>query len=135
MYAQYGDGRTKEGVHFQLRALQERSIAYFKSRHAMPSSQNYADAAQYLTEITELPISPSQAEDLLSLYPHVRIKLAEGDGVVGSDVREGLAFVAAHFFLGCTWPIYGDHVNLERFVSLLKQQAEAMGFPSIVLEQ
>ncbi len=33
------------------------------------------------------------------------LKIAKYDGIGDTDVRDGLSFIAAHFFLGCEWPI------------------------------
>jgi hypothetical protein len=96
---------------------------YYENRNAMPTAQDYVDAAQRMSEATELDISVEQAEAILALYPHARIKIALY-GTSDTDVREEMMFAAAHFFLGCEWPVYGDNVDIEAFVQLLKEQAE-----------
>ena len=63
---------------------------------------------------------------LFSLYPQTRIRLAE----MGlSSVCDELADVVADFFLDCRWPCYRDEVEMDGFLSLLRQQGEKLGLP------
>lgn len=122
---------TEDGTHYLLRMRRDSSKFFYLNRDARPSLKNYADAAQFLTEITGVDISAAQAEAMLSLYPRARIKLATDDGIQNTDVRDDLSFVAAHFFLGCNWPTYGSNVNINGFTELIKQSARLMNLGQI----
>lgn len=127
------DGITDDGRHYLLRMRQDDSTFFLQNRNVMPSLQNYTDAASFLSEITGLKFDADSASAILSLYPQVRIKLAKHNGIGNTDVRHELSFAASHFFLGCTWPTYGDKVNIDAFVALLQAQGAKMGFQRLVV--
>ncbi|HCF3018596.1 TPA: hypothetical protein NIB55_005866 [Pseudomonas aeruginosa] len=60
---------------------------------------------------------------MLSLYPRTRISLA-----VDGEADDELSFAAAHFFLGTSWPTFGDKVDVTAFVNVLQQQALLMNY-------
>ena len=125
---------TNDGTHYLMRMRRDTSMFFYENRDAKPSANNYAVAAQFFTEITEVEIGAEQAEAILALYPHTRIKIAKYDGIRDTEVRDGLSSAAAHFFLGCEWPNNGDNVDIDAFVGLLKQSANLMGFVSVAAE-
>ena len=129
--AHMAEGITDDGRHYLLRMRQDSALFFYENRDAAPSEANYIATAEFLSEITGLRIDAKQAQAILSLYPQVRIKIAVYDGISDTDVRDGLSFAAAHFFLGCEWPTYGDKVNMDEFTSLLQMQAGKMGFQQI----
>jgi len=47
---------------------------------------------------------------------------------VDGEADDELSFVAAHFFLGTSWPTFGDKVDVTAFVNVLQQQALLMGY-------
>ena len=106
-------------------------MGYLEHLEATPSQASLDEVAQLLTDVTEVQISPEQAGRILKLYPFARIKIALDDGLRGVGTRDELAFVAAHFFLGCSWPTLGDNIDLEKFLDLLREQAGLMGYPPI----
>jgi hypothetical protein len=120
-------GAQDADVRLLLRMRLQSSTFYYENRNATPTPQDYVEVAQRMSDATELDISVEQAEAILALYPHARIKVALY-GTSDTDVREELMFAAAHFFLGCAWPTYGDCVDIEAFVELLKKQAVQLGF-------
>lgn len=122
------EGITSDGTHYILNMRRDTSMFYLENNEVIPSDENYNDASQFLSDITELDISSKQARSILSLYPQVRIKMAIYDGIEDTDVRDGLGFSAAHFFLGCQWPTFDDELDAHTFVDLLKKQALLMGF-------
>lgn len=128
------DGDIGDGTHYLLCMKLDTSKFYFDNRRAMPTAENYIDAAEYLTDLTEVQFSAEQAADLLMLYPQVRIKIAVYDGIDDTDGRDGLDFAAAHFFLGCSWPTFGDEVDVAAFVSMLKKQATQLGFKTATVK-
>ena len=121
-------GVTDDGTHYLLRMRRDASAFFLAQRDAQPSEDNYAAVAAFMSEITGLVIDAVCAKQLLSLYPQTRINVAEFGGIAATDVRDGLSFVAAHFFLGCSWPTFGDSVDIDAFVGLLQRQAVLMGF-------
>jgi hypothetical protein len=101
---------------------------YWDNARADASDEAYAEAAEHLSEISDIAFSLDQAKRLLSLYPLARIKLAQAEGAGPTDVRDDLSDVLAHFFLGSRWPQYGDGISIERFNEILQKQALALGF-------
>lgn len=124
------DGITDDGTHYVLRMRRDSSLFMFENRDAIPSEAAYAAVAKQLTWQTDVSISPDQAKAILSLYPQARIKVAMY-GIGDTDVREALSFAIAHFFLGCSWPTYGDEVDLESFIATMRKQASLMGFDCV----
>ena len=116
---------TEDGTHVLMVMRRNSALFYLENRDAVPAEDEFTKAAATLTEITELEISTEVAKSILSLYPHVRINIAEYGA---DDCQSDLAFVAAHFFLGCRWPEYRDDVEIEHFVNALKAEAGRMGF-------
>ena len=93
------------------------------NHEAQPNEVQLACASEHLEEITGLIWPIDKVSEVLSLYPAQRINLALS-GVDNAD----LSFAAANFFLGTTWPTYGDEVDVDRFVEVLQQQAQLMDF-------
>ena len=116
---------------YGLLALHRRStLRYFHNRDMEPTTTQYEEAAEHLTNLTGLEISVSVTKELLSLFPLARIDLAE-KGICGFGVRDELADAAGNFILGCRWPIYRDKVNMDTFLEVLKQQGEKMGLARV----
>ena len=127
------DDTTADGMHFQIGLRRKFAAFFLEHRDAVPTAHDYEQAAEFLTEITELAFSAAQVEAMLSLYPHARIKLAV-ESILSADTREQLSFAAAHFFLGCSWPSIGDDVDTGAFIDLLRRQAFLMGFAAAPTE-
>lgn len=122
------EGVTDDGTHYLLRMRRDRSVFFRANRDSLPTLENYAAVASYLSEITGLSIESDEAKQLLSLYPYARIKLADIGRIEDSDVKDELSFLVAHFFLGCSWPTMGDSVDMNAFIDLLQGQAILMGY-------
>lgn len=100
---------------------------YYKHRDLIPSDEQYQEAMEFFNEITELNLNLEQTKGILDLYPLPRITLAAYT-TMDTDTRDQLSFAIAHFFLGCSWPMFKDKVDIDAFVELLKDQAKQMGF-------
>lgn len=122
-FARAEDGQLEDGLHYWFRAQREGVTTYLKNRDAQPSESQLRSAADFLSAITGLYWSEAQISELLSLYPRTRISLA-----LAGEANEQLAFAAAHFFLGTSWPTFGDKVDVTAFVNVLQQQALLMGY-------
>lgn len=122
------DGLTDDGTHYLFRMQRDAARAYWDNVDLQPSDVAYREASEFLTEISGVRLEDDEVKRILSLYPHARIKLAEANGTHPTHVRNDLAFVAAHFFLGSRWPTIGDEVDVDRFVAVLQSEAEALGF-------
>jgi len=122
-FAQSNEGRLEDGLHYWFRMQRDGVNALLQHRDAIPSEVQMASASEFLTEITGLVWSADQISNLLCLYPRARIMIASGD-----DANDELSFAAAHFFLGTSWPTFGDKVDVDAFVAVLQQQALLMGF-------
>lgn len=99
----------------------------YKNRFALPTDRQYVEAADFIEEISGIRLDEEQIKGLLTLYPSARINMAL-DGVSDTEVREALSFAISHFVLGCTWPTYGDKVDVQEFVEILQKQAAGLGF-------
>lgn len=122
------DGRVDDGRHYLLHMRQGNSEFLLKNRLATPTQENYEAVAANFTEQTGLAFTAQQAANILDLYPNSRIKIAMYNGIKDSDVRDGLADVMAHFFLGCRWPVFGDTIEIKEFLVVLQKQGLAMGY-------
>lgn len=99
----------------------------YENRFAMPTDGQYVEAADFIEEASGIRLDGEQIRGLLMLYPSARINVAL-DGVSDTEVREALSFAISHFVLGCTWPTYGDKVDVEEFVGILQKRAKDLGF-------
>jgi hypothetical protein len=122
------EDRQADGLHYIFAMQRSASQFYLDNAAAQPSEKHLEEVAGYFAGITGLAFSSEQAEAILSLYPRARIKVAVYDGIFDTDVRDELSFAVAHFFLGCSWPTYGDAIDLDEFMDLMTRQALAMGF-------
>lgn len=120
--------RMGDGMHLCFHMQRNAMMFYTKHRHALPTLDQYRQAASVMTELAEVTITPDQAEAILALYPQARIKLAVYGDLQDTDTREAVSFAVAHYFLGCTWPSFGDGVDIDQFMDLLTKQAVAMGY-------
>ncbi|MEM0550492.1 MULTISPECIES: hypothetical protein [Aeromonas] len=124
------DGKPSDNASYMLEIRRASSMFLYENRDVKPTSLQFKEAAEYLTSNTGICIHHKQAEAILSLYPIARIKLAK-HGVTDTDVCDELAFASAHFFLGCSWPTFGDKINMDEFIALMRKQAGLMGFACI----
>lgn len=118
-----GYDRTDDGTHFLLRSIREGNKHYLDNLHLVPSEERYVQAAETMSDMSELMIGAEDAKKLFDLYPSARINLAES----GVD-KEDCSFILAHFFMGCRWPQFGDKMDIDEFVEELKKQAVLIGF-------
>ena len=96
-------------------------------RRPVPSKQLH-EAAAYAEEISGIAFTPEEMTTLLDLFPIERGVIAT-DGVhAGTDTQETVSRILAAFFLGSTWPTYGDKVDINDFLRLLQTQAAQMGY-------
>jgi hypothetical protein len=99
----------------------------YENRFATPTDSEYSEAAEFIEDISGIQIDAERIRGILALYPSTRIKIAIY-GVGDTEIREDLAFAIAHFVLGCGWPRYGDKIDVEEFVAVLRKQAVHLGF-------
>jgi hypothetical protein len=124
--AQWGD-KTPDGTAMGIRIGRESNLGFLEDRELKPTEKQYAAAAAILSEMTELDLSTEQVKDILTLYPRQRIIIARTKSNEALE-EEDISFVAAHFFLNCGWPNYGDNVEMTAFIELLKSEAIRMGY-------
>lgn len=103
---------------------------YKEHINSVPSEEAYHEVARYVEEIAGISFGVEDAKMLLSLYGKARIKVAEY-GLSDTDVRDDVSFAVSHFFMGCGWPTYGDNVNIDDFLSLLKSQANKLDYSTL----
>lgn len=117
-----------EDLRFCLEILRDGSQAALRMLDERPSGDSVTKAVEFLSGITDLDLNDEQVGRLLDLYPRTRIALIEDGGLCDTGIREQLSDMVATFFVGCTWPTYGDNVDVEAFQALLRRQAVAMGY-------
>lgn len=110
-----------------LRMVRETSYAYLEDSKNVPLDQDYQNAGDYIEEITGIRIPNDMLKKILFFYPRECINLASDD-FGNSSVQEGITFAIAHFFLGCSWPLIGDEVDIDLFLEALKYQVSKMKF-------
>jgi hypothetical protein len=98
-----------------------------ENANAEPTDEQYKEVQSFILECSGIDLGTKGTKTLLSIYPRAKIKVAKYD-VSDTDVRDDISFAVAHFFLGCAWPTYGDNVDIDAFVDLLKRQAVKVGF-------
>lgn len=110
-----------------LQCLRGGTKFYVDHANSQPKERDYIDLVAYYEEISEIKFSLDDVKTIVTLSPHLRIKLAEYDGLGDTEVRDLAADALAAFLLHTTWPNYGDRVNSTDFVGALKQQAQSIG--------
>jgi hypothetical protein len=81
-----------------------------------------------IRENTDIDLSPDDLRRILDLHPIVRGLLSKYDPECETDVRGSLRDMISSFFLGVSWPLRGDEIDMDAFLKLLLAQASAMGF-------
>lgn len=98
----------------------------------MPDDAQYQYAQAMLTEISGLAFTDQQTRMLLDLYPALRISVVSARGIPepyrSDELRKGLQFAVAHFFLMCAWPESETREKLTAFKALLIKQGLAIDF-------
>lgn len=111
-----------------LEFIANTNMFFYTWRNSPMNPTHALHAAEFMSAQAGFEISPEQAEGILTLYPHARIKMVQYEGLDTTEVRDLVSDALAHFFLGCTWPTYGDKINAEVFCKALYRQAIEMGF-------
>lgn len=119
---------TENGTHYLLSMHRESAKFFLKNTNAQPNEEEYQEIIAYVVEIAGIHLTLSEVIQILALYPHARIKVAEYHGLTDTHVRDEISFLIAHFFLGCSWPVYHDQIDMDEFIHLLKLQARLMGY-------
>lgn len=98
----------------------------------VPDADQYRYAQAMLTELSGLAFTDQQTRMLLDLYPASRISVVSTRGIPepyrSNELRKGLQFAVAHFFLMCAWPESETGEKLSAFKALLIKQGLAIGF-------
>ena len=98
----------------------------------MPDDAQYQYAQAMLAEISGLAFTDEQTRMLLQLHPALRISVMSTRGIPepyrSDELRKGLQFAVAHFFLMCSWPESEAGEKLAAFKALLIKQGLAIGF-------
>lgn len=92
---------------------------YFENKDIALTTEQLNDAVEMVNSETNLGLSHEHMKAIFDIYPRSRIQFA-----IYKDT-EGLFFAISHFFLGCSWPTYGDKVDIDAFYSLLNSQAKS----------
>lgn len=110
------------GLHYVFTMRRDGLRDYLQNIDAQPSDQVCQEAVEALSEAIDINVSVEFLRQLLALSPQMRIKLALAGSAGPTDIREDLCDTLAFVLLGCTWPTYGDKVDVDEFTALLKKQ-------------
>ncbi|MFJ7794686.1 hypothetical protein [Pseudomonas sp. NPDC096950] len=127
-YAQEEKGRTGPDAHshYWFRMQRDEVARLLKHRDAKPTDTQLSAASKLLEGITGLAWPSDRIQDLLCLYPRLRIAIA-----FESDLEVELSNAAGHFFLGTSWPTFGDNIDAKAWLAVLQQQAVLMGYTKV----
>ncbi len=98
-------------------------LALLNIQHLTLQPEHVVAAHDLVKEHAGLDIPTTVLESILNLYPETKVRIADNKGVIDTDINDLLLDVIAHFFLGCSWPIGIDNVDIDVFLSVLKRQA------------
>ena len=113
---------------FVINMRSKTTMEILNHRYMATPDEAYRDVAALWAEHAKVDLTIGQVEAILSLYPRERIAMVLANTVSDTDIADQLMSVLAHFYLGCTWPTYGDNVDTDRFLSLLQHQVKQMEF-------
>lgn len=116
-----------EGYMHSQKARMEFAIA---NASATPDEGVLTEAAGYIAEEAGIQLSADELNNILSLYPMQRGKLARY-GWGDTEVREFILDVVANFIANTRWPLGRDNVDIEDFVEKLKAAARFMGYATV----
>lgn len=111
-----------------LRFFQEQARFHAAHIDARPTAKHYAEVISYYEEMADISFTPEQVRVIVEMSPSFRIKLAEYDGLADTEVADMALDALGSFLLHSTWPTYGDQVEPEGFLALIKKQALALGY-------
>jgi hypothetical protein len=113
-----------------LKARRDRIKFSMENRRAIVSDKHLNEATAFVRQLTQIDVTLGQVETMLDLYPFVRIQVAKYGVYTDKMCMDELANMIGDFFLGSAWPrTNGKGIGEdEEFLSLLRQQAEKMGY-------
>lgn len=88
---------------------------------AVISEEVLDELAEMVNEATELALTSRQIETILKVYPTSRAEVIV-HGIYDSAALDEVIDSVSHFFLCCNYPTYGDKVDIDKFLGLLKEQ-------------
>jgi hypothetical protein len=105
----------------------KRMVEYMRSSTKLPTNNKLYEVMDFIKDVTGISFSTVQMTDIMALYPMVRSTVA-AFGCQDTQDREFVLGMLADFFLGTTWPTFGDEVDIDAFLSRLTKSAKAMGY-------
>lgn len=115
---------TMTGHNDYFESTKRCAFGYLSSLHLEPTESDYLEAAGVIAECAEIELPVAQVKTILSLYPKVRIQIAEW-GADDTATRGAILSAVSDLYLGCEWPTYGDQINIDAFTELLTRQIAA----------
>ncbi|KQZ44458.1 hypothetical protein ASD92_28320 [Massilia sp. Root1485] len=85
-----------------------------ENANKVPDEGTIAEAVQFISDVSDVLLSPSQFSRIFDLYPYAEAKIADY-GWGDTEVREAVLDVVANAFLGTRWPIGIDDCDVEVF--------------------
>lgn len=116
---------NSDGGKLYFESIKRNAAFYIGSLHMEPTEEDYQEATEVLSDHAGIELPVAQVKTILSLYPKVRIQIAEW-GADDTATRGEILSAVSDLYLGCEWPTYGDKIDISAFTELLKAQIEAV---------
>lgn len=105
-----------------------------KNISVIPDREYILEALELISEELELILTVKEFEEILSLFPEVRISLTVY-GCSDTQEKELVLDAVFSFVTGCKLPQYKDNVDLERYFEYFHVKAKELGYKSLNLQK
>lgn len=123
--------KESNGDEYMILSHREISEHYMKNRKLNPSEESLINTIECIKEYLKIALTIKQLKDLLVLYPFVRIRIAESEGGIDTDVRDSIFGMICNYVIGSKMPIYGDELTPQEhkmFYEHLHEEAIRVGY-------
>jgi len=109
----------REGRQVAFAAHLSRSRMNLLHHDKRPTDQDWQQAHEIIREQIGNIISVERLQQIVDLDRETLIALAM-DGAEDIAVRDRVLCSVSRFYLDCLWPSFGDGIDIERFIEILK---------------
>ena len=96
--------------------------------HRQPSVLGLNNLRDFYTRLLGFPVTMIHVDAILRLSPVARIHLALNQDLQDTESRECMLNALSEFALGCAWPLHGDAIDSDKFMSVLIAQFQRIEF-------
>jgi hypothetical protein len=109
----------REGRQIVFASHLNRSRLNFLHHDKRPTAQDWQQAHEIVCEQIGNVISVGRLQQIISLNREALIALAM-EGADDISVRDMILSAISRFYLDCLWPSFGDGIDIDRFIEILK---------------